>query len=727
MNHYRWGAIAAPLMAWMLGSAGAGFSPQAKAEMYAAPSSCRTDVLLDSGWRFLQEDASGAQEPGFNDSSWSAVSLPHSWDIPHGQDGPATPYYRGVGWYRRHCHIDGALANREFFLKFDGAFLVSEVYLNGKLLGRHEGGFAAFVFDATPVLKVGGDNVIAVKVSNALNKNIPPLDADFTFWGGIYRDVHLLCTGGLHISPLDYGSPGVYLKTTGVSAQSAHLEVTTVLSNATANAQAVTIRAVVTDAATNVVAVLTNEVAMPPACASNVVARTVIARPHLWNGLADPYLYGTHVEVWSGGRVVDVVAQPLGFRWFNVDPTNGFFLNGQHYDLHGLSMHQDWPNCGWALTNAQRTANFAFLKEIGATFLRLSHYEHDDFTYQLADRAGLCVWSEVPVIDYITVSDPFFTNTLQQLREMIRQRCNHPSVVCWSVYNEVTLHRGAPPAPLVRQETQLAAAEDPTRFPTAAANASDSDPSTLCTPIVAFNKYYGWYSAPLDGIAAWADNIHANYPDRCVGVGEYGAGASPWQHAEKPAPPTNTAGPFHPEEWQNVVHETNWKLMAARPFLWCKLAWTSFDFASDARHEGDSPGFNDKGLVTCDRKTRKDAFYFYKANWTTEPMVYITGHTFTNRLTDVVTAKVYANCDSVELFVNGASQGRVAGAGPVFTWPITLCGGSNHVEAVGHKGGCTVSDSLVWMAPMTGGAAGTSASAPTGGADALGRRLSAQP
>jgi beta-galactosidase len=676
------------------------FAPSLVAQPYTPPANERVDVILDPGWRFIRQDVTGAQNSSFDDSAWSVINLPHTWNNLDGQDGGKN-YYRGIGWYRVHCAVDGSYTNRHFFLKFDGAFLVTDVYLNGNYLGEHQGGFAAFVFDATPYIQVGGDNVIAVKVNNAFNANLPPLNADFTFFGGLYRDVHLLVTDPVQISPLDYASLGVYLTTTSVSSSSANLQVTTVVSNSTASAQTVTVRVVVTDAATNIVTTLTNVVTLQASSVSNVVAGAVIANPHLWNGLTDPYLYQTFVEVWNGASAVDVVAQLLGFRYFSVDPTNGFFLNGRHYDLHGVNMHQDWLNCGWALTNAQRDTNFIFLKEIGATFLRLSHYEHNDYTYQLADRNGICVWSEVPIIDYLTESPAFYTNSLQQLREMIRQRYNHPSVVCWSVYNEITLQAGPTPTNLISQEVQLVSQEDSTRPSTAAANTSDNDPSTLYTQLIAFNKYYGWYSSPLNGVGSWADNIHANYPKRCIGVSEYGAGASIYQHSENPTFPANTASSFHPEEWQDIVHETNWQLMAARPFLWCKLVWNEFDFASDGRNEGDTPGRNDKGLVTYDRLVRKDAFYYYKANWTTNPMVYITGHTFTNRLTNAIIAKVYANCDSVELFLNGNSQGVVISTNCIYTWPVTLLPGTNTVQAVGTKGSTNVTDSLIWIALVT--------------------------
>jgi beta-galactosidase len=670
------------------------------AQTYSPPANNRADILLDNGWRFIQQDVAGAQNPGFDDSSWSSINLPHTWDIAHGQDGPGTTYYRGIGWYRSHYTVDSGYTGRHFFLKFDGAFLVTDVYVNGTLLGEHQGGFAAFAFDVTSYLNIGADNVIAVKVNNALNTNVPPLNADFTFWGGIYRDAHLLVTDSVQISPLDYGSPGVYLQTTSVSSNSANLQVTTVVSNSTARPTNVTVRAVITDAASNIVTTLTNVLTIAQGSVSNVVANTTIANPHLWNGLYDPYLYQAFIEVWAGTDVVDLVAQPLGFRYFSVDPTNGFFLNGQHYDLHGVDMHQDWLNCGWALTNAQRVTNFMFLKVIGATAVRLSHYEHHDETYQLADQNGIILWSEVPNINYITASSAYYTNTLQQLREMIRQRFNHPSVVCWGLFNEITLQSGPSPSPLISQEAQLAAQEDPTRPATAAANSSDNDPTTLYTTLICFNKYYGWYGGVLTDFSPWADNFHATYPTRMVGVSEYGCGASIYQHSEDPVTEPANAGPYHPEEYQNLFHESYWQQMKVRPFLWGKFIWNMFDFASDGRNEGDAPGRNDKGLVTYDRQVRKDAFYWYKANWTTNPMVYITGHTFTNRLTNVITARVYANCDSVELFVNGISQGVTNSTNCIFAWPLTLQSGTNTVQAIGTKGSSNVSDSLIWIVPV---------------------------
>ena len=666
--------------------------PGLVAQPYTPPANPRAELSLDFGWRFIRQDVASAQAPAFDDSGWTAVDLPHTWNNLDGQDGGSN-YYRGAGWYRRHYTLGSEYAGRRLFLKFDGANILSDVWVNGSYVGQHQGGFAAFVFDVTTNLNIGADNVIAVKVDNSSSlTNVPPLSADFTFFGGLYRDVHLLVTDAFHITPLDYGSPGVYLQATSLTSNFANLQVTALVSNASAAAKSLTVREIVTDAATNIVTILTHTLFLPSASLSNVAATAVVPKPHLWNGLVDPYLYRVYVEVMDGTNVADLVSQPLGFRWFSIDPTNGFFLNGRYYDLHGASMHQDWLNRGWAIGNAERLTNFALLKEIGATAMRLSHYQHNEHTYQLADQNGIVLWTEVPLINSVTATPEFTTNVQQQLRELIRQNCNHPSVVCWGLFNEESVSATNVVSPLAT----LARQEDPTRPSAAASNQGDSAALNWIADIVAFNKYYGWYSGTTNNFGSWADAIHAKYPTRCIGVSEYGAGASIYQHVEEPVPQSAPDARWHPEEWQNLFHEAHWNQMKSRPFLWCKFVWNMFDFGVDARNEGDTAGRNDKGLVTYDRQVRKDAFFWYKANWTTNPMVYITGHTFTNRQAFSITARVYANCDSVQLWLNGVSQGSAASTNRLFTWPLTLVAGSNFVTAVGTKGATNVTDSLIW-------------------------------
>jgi beta-galactosidase len=669
------------------------------APIYTPPATHRADVNLDESWRFIRADAAGAQEPGFDDASWESINIPHTWNNLDGQDG-GTNYYRGIGWYRKHFTVDNAYAGRQLFLKFDGAFSATEVWVNGHQLGGHRGGFAAFVFDATPFLKVGGDNLLAVKVSNAFDPDIPPLSADFTFFGGLYREVHLLVTDALQVSPLDYSSSGVYLKTTEVSSNSAQLEVTAVISNAAPAAATATIRAVVVDSENNEVATLTSPLALPQATASNVVMSATIPHPHLWDGVRDPYLYHVFVQVEQGPNIVDAVEEPLGFRSFSFDPNKGFFLNGHPYDLHGTAFHQDGINRGWAVGQEQREKNFALLQEIGATALRLSHYEHAEGTYDLADKDGIVVWTEIPLINYITESPGFYENAKQQLTELVHQRYNHPSVICWGIYNEITLRKGPETTNLVSQLAALAAQLDSTRPSTCAIAGPDDQPSNWYTKISALNKYSGWYGGKLSDFGPSLDRAHARYPDRCIGVSEFGAGACVGQHYEEPYFTPPPKGKFHPEEYENLFHEVYWQALKQRPYIWCKFIWTLADFAADDRDEGETPGRNDKGLVTYDRQIRKDAFYWYQANWTTKPMVYITGHHFTNRLADSFTAKVYANCDSVELSLNGVSQGTRTSTNCIFTWPVTLRSGTNTVHAIGKKGAATVTDSLNWVAPL---------------------------
>jgi beta-galactosidase len=668
------------------------------APFYTAPATHRADIDLNENWRFIREDAPGAEQSKFDDAKWESINLPHTWNNLDGQDG-GTNYYRGPGWYRKHYTIDRAYAGRRLFLKFDGAFSVAEVWVNGTRLGNHRGGFAAFAFDATEALKVGGDNLIAVKVSNAYDRDIPPLSADFTFFGGLYRDVHLLVTNPLQISPLDYASPGVYLKTTGVNSNSAVLEVTAVISNAAPDAATATIRALVVDAENKIVSTLTAPLAIAPATASNVVMSAAISQPHLWDGVRDPYLYRVFVQVEQGANVIDLVQQPLGFRSFNMDPDKGFFLNGHPYDLHGTAFHQDGINRGWAIGQAERERNFALLQELGATALRLSHYEHAEPTYDLADKDGIILWTEVPVINNITDEPGFYENAKQQLTELIHQRYNHPAVVCWGIFNEITLLKGPQTTNLVNELAKLSGELDPTRPSTCAINGADDQPSNWISKISAFNKYSGWYNGKLEDIGPSLDRVHKRYPTHAIGVSEFGAGACIGQHYEEPYYLPAPKGKFHPEEYQNLFHEVYWQAMKQRPYLWCKFLWTLADFAADGRDEGDMPGRNDKGLVTYDRQIRKDAFYWYQANWSPKPMVYITGHHFTNRLADSFTAKVYANCDSVELFLNGASQGARTSTNCIFIWPIKLQSGTNVVHAIGKKWSVNVTDTLSWTAP----------------------------
>jgi beta-galactosidase len=670
---------------------------------YVPVASPREDLLIDDGWRFLPGDVAGAETPTFEDAGWAAVQIPHTWNVEDGQDG-GNDFHRGIGWYRRHLVVPASGAGRRFFLQFDAASVIADVFLNGVHLGQHRGGFATFRFDVTAALRPGGDNVIAVKVSNAFAPDVPPLSGDFTVFGGLYRDVHLVAVDPVHIALDDFGSQGVYVTPTNVSAATADLEVRVKLRNASTTARDVEARALVLRADHTVAATLLGSATLGAGGAGDVRLTGSIDRPHLWDGRRDPYLYAVTVELREDGMVRDLVTVPLGFRSYAVTPDRGFSLNGQPLDIRGVLRHQDREGKGWAVSDADLDEDVELITGMGANAVRLIHYQHARHFYDLCDRAGLAVWTEIGLVNAVTHSDAFTANARQQLTELIRQNHNHPSIFFWGLANELVDFDSAAPFPLLAELNDLAHAEDPSRTTSLASHVPDSFAINGQTDVVGFNKYYGWYYGALTDLGPWADMTHALYPQRRIALSEYGAGASVKFHSATPK-----AGD-HTEEYQAIYHETSWKALATRPFLWGKFITFIFDLASDGRNEGDSAGRNDKGLVTYDRKTKKDAYYFYQAAWSPSPMVHIAGRRFDPRTDATTDIKVYANTSTVALSVNGRALGEKTSADHVFVWPgVTLERGANHVEALGKIDGATISDSVSWTL-----AAGGDGGAPDG-------------
>ena len=660
--------------------------------LQVAHGSQRERVDLNADWRFLPGDESLAMQRVFDDSGWQRVALPHTWNAQDGQDGGAD-YRRGAGWYRRILKLDGSFAGRRLLLQFDGASLKADVYVNGQHLGSHVGGFAAFRFDATGLLEPGADNVIAVRVDNG-KLGIAPTSADFTFFGGLYRSVSLLATDRVHISTLDYASPGVYLVQRHVTSQRADVLSRVRVANDAPQEQTMTVRTLVFNAAGRKLRSLDTEVTVAPRETRTVEQPFMIEHPHLWDGLADPYLYRVRVELRVARRVRDTVDQPLGLRYFRVDPNRGLFLNDRHLSLHGVNRHQDRIDKGWAISAADEAEDFALLRELGANAIRVAHYQQSDSWYGRADRAGLVLWAEMPFVGEALNTPEFLDNLRQQLRELIRQNFNHPAIFFWGVGNET--RNDAVADGLISQLAPLVREEDPTRLSTYASDHPPEDPRNWHTDVVAWNKYFGWYYGEAADLGPFLDSLHSMYPDARIGLSEYGAGASIRQHlpsASRPAP----TGTFHPEGYQNDFHEAYWQALESRPYVWGSFVWNLFDFASDARSEGDTPGRNDKGLVTYDRRTRKDAFYFYKANWSSAPVLHITARRFSERTEPVTEVKIYSNADVVELFVNGTSQAAQHGTDGVFRWPsVKLKKGHNTIEAHATIKSQAVRDTCRW-------------------------------
>jgi beta-galactosidase len=683
---------------------------------------------LAAGWRFVQDDALTDEAAlAATADHWTPVGLPHTWNA---QDAASTsakvPYKRGRGWYR--LVFDAPSAGHRHWLQFDGASIVADVWLNGRKLGQHRGAFTAFRFDVTDVLTRVG-NVLLVKTDNSEPKTasdlaaIAPLSGDFNMSGGLYRMVHLVSTrSDVHVALDDLGGPGVYARTTSIAAP-ATVAVRVKLANDGHAAGTYAVRTVMLDAAGRAAGEARSTVTLAAKATAEAAQELTVATPHLWQGLRDPYLYTLRVEVIdSRGAVADAVAQRFGLRQMAFDPDRGFSLNGQPLPLHGVAMHQDYLGKGWAIGEKETDESLALVKEIGANTLRLAHYPHAQHTLERTDEMGLVVWAEVAFVNGVRPSctdEPatpeFVANVEEQLRELIRQQYGHASIGLWSIGNENTMTQGRcggadNVTPVLRRLQEVAKVEDPGRVTTLAdlslgGQGEGKIKVSGITDVWALNRYFGWYYGDAGGLARDLDELHTKYPQQPVGVSEYGAGAALSDHTDNPlgGPPTPfgsaDARAYQPEEYAAYVHEVTYGILASRPFVWGSYVWAMFDFGSGIRNEGDLWGVNTKGLVTFDRKTRKDPFFFYKANWSREPVTHIVGGRYTDRVYTATDVKVYSNADSVQLVVNGAVAGtRTAAECPLrtCTFHVVLQQGANVMTARGTGSGAPSADEVTW-------------------------------
>ena len=642
-----------------------------------APAAARQLININNNWHFRFSHQ-------VQKNSGQRVDLPHTWNASDALSGKMD-YKRGIGNYTKTIMVPEAWKGRRLFIRFQGANSVADVFVNGRHVGEHRGGYEAFIYELTDKVEYGKENTLLVRVNNGEQLDVMPLVGDFTFYGGLYRDVELLLTDEVCISPTDYASPGVRLMQQHVTDDQAQIRAAVMLSNGTRAQQSVEVTVSIADG-DRVVARQTVKRKLT-AGAENVQADIplTVEHPHLWNGVADPFLYTVTIALRKDGRQVDEVVQPLGLRYYCVDPVKGFFLNGHHLTLHGVSRHQDWAIVGNALRAMHHEKDVRLMREMGVNVVRLSHYPQSDYMLTLLDRAGIIAWSEIPFVGpggyadkgYVD-SERFRENGFQQLREMIRQLYNHPSICFWGLFNELK-YDGDNPVSYIRQLHAEAHREDPYRLTTCASN-QDGE-MNLITDIGAWNRYDGWYGSKPATLATYLDAMHAQHPERCIGVSEYGAGASIYHQQDSLLQP-DPAGWWHPENWQTWYHIRNWEILSARPFLWGTFIWNMFDFGAAHRTEGDRPGINDKGMVTHDRTVKKDAFYFYKANWNPEPMVWIAGKRAVNHHHSGCELLVFTNCPSVRLLLNGQEVGT---ASPdrvhVCTFRITLHHGENTLQA----------------------------------------------
>lgn len=655
----------------------------------------RKEILLNENWmfRFSHQVQFKSEE---------RVNLPHTWNSGDALSGKQD-YYRGMGNYTKTLFVKPEWKGKRLFLRFEGVNTIANVFINDVHIGEHRGGYGAFVFEITDKVKYDADNRILVKVNNALQQDVMPLVGDFNFYGGIYRDVNLIITDPVNISLTDYASPGVYLIQNKVTKEQADVKAKVLVSNGSAKVQPVKVDIKIWEDDK-----LVQQQDIKVTVDANDWATTgmdlTIRNPRLWNGRKDPFMYKAEISLLSEGQIIDRIVQPLGLRYYHVDAEKGFFLNGEHLKLKGVCRHQDRAERGNALYKMHHDEDAAIMVEMGANAVRLAHYPQATYFYDLMDKYGIVTWAEIPQIgpggyqDQGYINQPSFReNGKEQLKELIRQHYNHPSICFWGLFNELKTI-GDNPTEYIEELNDLAHQEDPTRLTTSASFLSYDDDINKVTDVIAWNQYFGWYGGSPSDMGKWLDANHKAHPKYKIAISEYGAGASIY-HQQDSVKRGIASGWWHPENYQTYYHIGNWKALAERPFVWGSFIWNLFDFGAAHRVEGDRPGINDKGLVTFDRKVKKDAFYFYKANWNTEePFVYITNRRHRDRSLAVTDIMIFSNQPEVELFVNGKSLGRQKpDEYATFEWKgVALQDGENTIEARSTQKKNPVNDKVVW-------------------------------
>ena len=614
---------------------------------------------MNAKWAFAKNVA---ELPTTVPADWYFVNLPHSWNNIDGQDGGAD-YFRGTCHYVKELdRMDLPKADR-YYLEIRGANSSAEVYLNGKKLASHDGGYSTWRVDITDSLEA--KNLFAIAVDNAPNDRVYPQMADFTFYGGLYRDVNIVCVSESHFDLEYYGGPGLKI-TPVMEGKDAKVEIETFVSNGKIGQE---LKYTVCDAKGNTVY---------ETVANDTKVNFVIADAHLWHGRKDPYLYTAKVELMEEGTVLDNVSARFGCRSFEIDPERGFILNGEEYPLRGVSRHQDRWGLGNALLPEHHEEDMDLICEVGATTIRLAHYQHDQYFYDLCDERGLVIWAEIP---YISKHMPNGReNTVSQMKELIIQNYNHPSIVVWGLSNEITMNGEADPDLIENHHilNDLCHEMDQTRLTTMAClTMADMDSDYVQIPdVVSYNHYFGWYGGNTSMNGPWFDKFHAKFPTLPIGCSEYGCEALNW-HTSDPRQGDYT------EEYQAYYHEELIKQLFSRKYLWATHVWNMFDFGADARAEGGGNGQNHKGLITFDRKYKKDAFYAYKAWLSDDPFVHLCGKRYIDRVEETTKVTVYSNLPEVELFANGVSLGKKAAEDHFFYFDVPNNGETKLVAVAG--------------------------------------------
>ena len=655
---------------------------------------------FNAGWFFKKAPASN--ELAVNvpkwESGWKAVEIPHTWNA---QDMQLSfdNFYAGPAYYKKRYRLPAEWKDKRVFLRFEGVGAVAEVYVNGSLATTHKGAYSAFACEIGTLLKAGEENEIIVKADNASRPDVIPINhVLFGVYGGMYRPVWLIVTDACNICVTDCASPGVYITQKHVSKKQADVKVKVKLDNGTLQPAPLTLQNTIYDQAGKQVAADEQSFELTPQGVQTFEANFKVKHPTLWQGRKNPYLYKVVSRLVQNGKVIDEVVQPLGLRKYEIVAGKGFYLNGEMYPMYGVTRHQDWWELGSALKNENHDFDLAAIMDIGATTVRFAHYQQSDYLYSRCDSLGLIIWAEIPFVNRVSGLEA--ENARNQLRELIRQSFNHPSIYVWGLHNEV-YHPHEYTKELTQSLHELAKTEDPDRYTVSVNGYGHMEhPVNLNADIQGMNRYFGWYEKKLQDIEPWVEGLEKNYPNQKLMLTEYGADANILHQSEYLGNSLNWTKPFYPETFQTKTHEYQWSVIAKHPYIIASYLWNMFDFATPLADRGDLPARNMKGMITFDRKTKKDSYYWYKANWSESPVLYLTQRRNVDREKRVTSVTVYSNIGTPTVYLNGK---ELTGIRKGYTDVhyiidnVKLADGKNTVKAEVTKDGKTYEDTIEWM------------------------------
>lgn len=653
---------------------------------------------FNEGWSFKRGPfpSDPVRYEDYMDKPWDIVDVPHTWNAADMQT-KANSFYEGPAYYRKSLDYDESMSGKRVFIRFEGVGAVAKLYVNRQYVGIHKGAYSAFAFEIGNLLVEGSNEIFLIADNSSREDVIPVNHSLFGVYGGIYRPVQLIITDECNITVTDNASPGIYITQKNVSARSADICVKVKLDNGSLHPRSLTLENAIYDDGGKQIATHRQSLILSPQGTKEYSSDMKINRPHLWHGRKDPYLYKVVTRLISENEVIDEVVQPLGVRKIEIKAADGLYLNGEKYPMYGVTRHQDWEGLGSALTNKEHDFDLEQIMEIGATTVRFAHYQQSDYIYSKCDTLGLIVWAEIPFVNKVTGYEG--DNARSQLRELIRQSFNHPSIYVWGLHNEV-YRPNEYTASLTRELHDLAKTEDPDRYTVSVNGYGHADhPVNLNADIQGMNRYFGWYERKLQDIEPWVKGLEENYPWQILMLTEYGADANVEHQTEYLEDHLNWTHPFYPETFQTKTHEYHWSVIRDHPYIIASYLWNMFDFACPMWSRGGVEARNMKGMITFDRKIRKDSFYWYKANWSESPVLYLTQRRNTDRERKVTSITVYSNVGQPAVTLNGRELSGIRQGYTDVHYiidDVMLDDGLNVIKAEVSKDGEVFTDTVEW-------------------------------